>query len=168
MIKEENFKSAMRRTRAFVIRVEGVLTHDKFQVSDEGTPVYSLSQKDWLALNKAAAAHYFIIFLSSLPPDPICRYLQKNGFSSVHFECINPLLELEKEMIRHQIKQEEIAGIAAIESDSEWMKHCGVLCCTGDAVPPIIEIADYQSPYDGGSGALYDCIRQVMLVQGEW
>jgi len=168
MHKEENFKSAMRRIRAFVFRIEGVLTHDKYQVDGEGNPVYTLSQKDWLALNKAASAHYFLIFLSSLAPDSISRYLQKNGFGLVHCECENPLLELEKEMIRHQIKQEEIAGIGAIESDSEWLRHCGVLCCTGNAVPPIREIADYQSPYDGGSGAIYDCIRQVMLVRGEW
>lgn len=158
----------MRRVRAFVLRTEGVLTHDKFQLDSEGIPVYTLSQKDWLALNKAASAHYFIIFLSSLAPDPIGRYLQKNGFDSVYNECKNPLLQLEKEMIRHQIKQDEIAGIGAIENDSDWLRHCGFRCCTGDAVPQIREISDYQSAYEGGSGAIFDCIRQVMLIRGEW
>ena len=41
-------------------------------------------------------------------------------------------------------------------------------CCPNDAVPEVLDAADYISHKNGGKGCVRDVIEQVLKVQDKW
>jgi 3-deoxy-D-manno-octulosonate 8-phosphate phosphatase (KDO 8-P phosphatase) len=48
------------------------------------------------------------------------------------------------------------------------LKKVGLPACPMDAVPEVMEVARYVSPFDGGKGCVRDIIEKVMKLRGDW
>ena len=52
--------------------------------------------------------------------------------------------------------------------DYPVMRKVGLPCCPADAVPEILGLSKYVSPYRGGEGCVRDVIEKVMRLKGQW
>ena len=52
--------------------------------------------------------------------------------------------------------------------DYPLLRLVGLPACPIDAVPEVLEVAQYISPIKGGEGCVRDVIEKVMRLQGTW
>ncbi|MGI9159064.1 MAG: KdsC family phosphatase, partial [Saprospiraceae bacterium] len=52
--------------------------------------------------------------------------------------------------------------------DLPVMRKVGLPVCPNDAVPEVLDIAEYISPYKGGHGCVRDLLEKVLKLQGKW
>ncbi len=52
--------------------------------------------------------------------------------------------------------------------DLEAFELSGIRVCPSDAAPDLLEVADYISPFAGGSGCVRDMLEKVLRIKGLW
>jgi 3-deoxy-D-manno-octulosonate 8-phosphate phosphatase (KDO 8-P phosphatase) len=52
--------------------------------------------------------------------------------------------------------------------DLPIMRKVGLPVCPNDAVPEVLDIAEYISPYKGGHGCVRDVLEKVLKLQDKW
>ena len=59
---------------------------------------------------------------------------------------------------------DEIAYIGDDLNDLPCINYCGTTACPADAVPQVLEVADYVCSHNGGRGAVREFIDRILDV----
>lgn len=168
MIPTKNYKELLHQIRCFVFDVDGVLTDGSLYIQSDGTMLRKMNIKDGYALQLAAKSGYFIFVISGSTPEGVAKRLEKLGIDEIHIGVSNKLQQLEKLLLKHQVRFEEILYMGDDMPDFEVLQSCCLRTCPADAVHQIKEICQYISPAKGGEGCVRDVIEQVLTLKGDW
>lgn len=154
--------------RTFVFDVDGVLTNGNLLLTEDGHMLRSMSIKDGYALQLAVKKGYSVWIISGGKSEAVRLRLQKLGVHEVHIG-----IESKKELLQDIALSTSTtyAGVLYMGDDIPdyaAMKLCGLPCAPADAVPEILGIARYISPYKGGEGCVRDVIEKVLKLNGDW
>jgi len=59
---------------------------------------------------------------------------------------------------------DNVAYIGDAENDIECVEKAGFSCCPNDAIPEIKEKVDFVSTYNGGNGAVWEFVKEILKI----
>jgi 3-deoxy-D-manno-octulosonate 8-phosphate phosphatase (KDO 8-P phosphatase) len=162
-----SYKQKLTKIKTFIFDVDGVLTDGGVYLFQDEV-VRMLNSKDGYAIQYAAKLDYDIFVITGGNSVPVKDRLLGLGVKEVFLQSKNKKEVYEKLKSAYDLIDEEILYMGDDIPDYAVMELSGVAACPQDAAVEIKEIADYQSPYNGGKHCVRDVIEQTLRVQGKW
>ncbi len=158
----------LKRVKAFIFAMEGVLTDSRILVGDSGGRSNRVDSRDYYVLRLAVACNYPVIFIGERHEVAITRFLEEIGINDVFLNRYDKRTILHDWMAGKGLVAEQVLCMGSDLPDLRAMELAGFNACPIDAAENVKAVAAYISPYNGGAGALRDVIEKVMRLQGTW
>lgn len=158
----------LRKIKAIVLDVDGVLSPSTIPMDSEGMPVRMMNIKDGYALQYACRQGLVICIISGGKGDALEKRYSALGIQDIFLgipEKVSILLYWMKEKA---LDSEEIAYMGDDIPDIECLQASGLPCCPADAATDVKRICTYISQKAGGEGCVRDVIEQILKAQGKW
>ena len=163
-----NFKEELRRVRAFVFDVDGVLSSSRIILHPGHELMRSMNIKDGYAIHYAIRKGYPIGIITGGNSDSVAQRFNNLGVTDIYLKSRNKLDDLAEFLSRHGLEKDSILYMGDDLPDYLVMKEVGFPTCPSDAVEEIKAISTYISDKSGGEGCVRDVIEQVLRLQGKW
>lgn len=163
-----NTLELFKEVRVFVFDVDGVMTDGQLLITEEGHLLRSMNIKDGYAIQWAVKQGYHVWAISGARSEGVRTRLQKLGIEEVHIDIKDKVPVLKSLLQKHGISKEHLLYMGDDFPDLECMQFAGFPTCPADAVPEIIALSRYISPFGGGKGCVRDVIRKTMLLHDKW
>ena len=160
----------LRKIRAMLLDVDGVLSANVIPMSVEGEPMRTVNIKDGYSLHLAAQQGVLLGIISGGKTEAVRRRFLSLGLAAenIYLGSSVKIHDYRDFRDRHGLKDEEILYVGDDIPDLEVMRACGLPCCPKDAVPEVKAAACYISYADGGYGCGRDIVEQVLKAHGLW
>lgn len=152
----------------FVFDIDGVLTDGTVLLLENGIQARRMNIKDGYALQLAVKKEYRVCAVSGADSPLVIPRLHKLGIKEVALAVTDKKEWLEKMMITHGLRTEEVLYMGDDMPDLPAMTIAGLPACPADAVTEIREAAAYISPFTGGMGCVRDVIEKALKGNGHW
>lgn len=164
------FKDDLKRVRAFIFDVDGVISLQTQNLTEEGELIRTSCTKDGYAMMYAIRKGYIIAIISGGKSIGIQKRLEKLGVNKedIYLKVPNKLEALAEIMKRYQLQKEEVVYMGDDIPDYNVMLQVGIPVCPLDACEEIKSISKYISDVTGGNGCVRDIITQVLKARGDW
>ena len=160
----EQFKDV----KTFIFDVDGVLTDSSVLVMEDGKLLRKMSIRDGYALKRAVKAGYHVCIITGGKSEGVKTRLQGLGIKDIYLGASDKLECFEEYISTYELDPTHILYMGDDVPDYPVMKRVGLPVCPHNAVPEIIEIAQYISPLKGGEGCARDVIEKVLRLNGNW
>lgn len=158
----------LKKIRAVVFDVDGVLSSETIYLHPGGEPMRSVNIKDGYALQFAVKCGLIVVIITGGKTEAVRKRYEGLGLKDVYLGVAVKMREYVHLKEKYNLKDEEILYMGDDIPDYEVMNLCGCPCCPADAAPEIKEVALYVSHYKGGYGCGRDVVEQVLRAQGKW
>lgn len=164
------FKEELKKIRAFIFDVDGVLSHQSQNLTSEGELIRTSCTKDGYAIMYSIRKGYIMAVISGGGAPGVRERLEKLGVKSedIYLKIANKMEALEEIRQRYSLEKEEIMYMGDDIPDYRVMTQVGLPVCPLDACEEIKSIARYISDIPGGEGCVRDVIAQVLKARGDW
>ena len=158
----------LRKIRAFVFDVDGVLSPSVIPLSIEGEPLRMINVKDGYALQHAIKRGYLIAIITGGNTEGVRVRFNGLGITDVFMGVAKKLPILKEWMQQNNLMPEEVAYIGDDIPDLQALRYVGLPCCPYDAVWEVKDTSKWISKFSGGYGCVRDLLEQVMKIKGDW
>ena len=164
------FKDELKKIRAFVFDVDGVLSHQSQNLTPDGELIRTSCTKDGYAIMYAIRKGYIIAVISGGGALGVRERLEKLGFrpEDIYLKVANKTEALAEIEQRYSLDKEAIMYMGDDIPDYKVMTQVGLPVCPLDACEEIKSVARYISDITGGDGCVRDVISQVLKAKGDW
>ena len=164
------FKDDLKKVRAFIFDVDGVLSHQTQNLDMDGELIRTSCTKDGYAIMYCIRIGYIVAIISGGGTPSIQKRLEKLGVKSgdIYLKVANKQEALSEIIQRYHLQKEEIVYMGDDIPDHNVMLQVGVPVCPSDACEEIKAISRYISSITGGNGCVRDIIAQVLKARGDW
>lgn len=163
-------KERLKKIKAFVFDVDGVLTDGGVLADLSGELYRTFDCKDGFALRMAYMHGYHIGVITGGRSESIRQRFRSCGVKpeDVYLGSRAKIEDFKDFCARHELAHDEVMYFGDDLPDIPVMAECGCGVCPCDAVDEVKEIADLVSDRPGGKGCARSSIEMVMKAQGTW
>ncbi len=165
---KSEFKQDLKKIKAFVFDVDGVLTNGNLYIFPDGKLIRKMNAKDGYALKLAIQKGYKVGIITGGREKEIKLRLEKLGVHEVYLNANDKLPKLMDFIKKHNLKKDQILYMGDDIPDIEVLRYAHVSCCPKNAVNEVLNICNYISYKKGGEGCVRDVIEQTMKVAKKW
>lgn len=158
----------LRKIKAFVFDVDGVLSCDVIPLHPNGDPMRTVNIKDGYALQLAVKKGYEVAIITGGCTEAVQIRFSRLGIQHIYMRSAVKVHDFKDFMEKTGLSPEQIMYAGDDIPDYEVMTRVGLPVAPADAAPEIKEIAKYISSRRGGEGVARDVIEQTMRAQGHW
>lgn len=158
----------LKKIKAFVFDIDGVLSPDSIPLSPEGEPMRMFNIKDCYTIRGAIKCGYRVAVITGGKSEAVRSRLSVLGVKDIYMGSSNKIKDLIHYLEKAGIDRDEVLYSGDDIPDYQAMEYVGLAVAPADAAPEIKNIAQYISDKKGGEGVVRDVIEQVMKVQGYW
>ncbi|MDE7411005.1 MAG: HAD hydrolase family protein [Paramuribaculum sp.] len=158
----------LKKIKAVVMDVDGVLSPSLIPTSPEGEPLRMVNVKDGYAIQLAVKRGIRIAIITGAVSRGVDVRYRSLGVNDVYMGAGKKIGILTGWMADNSLQPEDVAYVGDDVPDYEAMRYVGLSVAPADACRDILDIADYISPYAGGHGVARDLIEQLLRAQGLW
>lgn len=162
------FKDELKKIKAFVFDVDGVLSHQDMSLSPEGELIRTSCAKDGYAIMYCIRKGYIVAIISGGGAPGLKERLEKLGITDIYLKIPDKVKALEEIMLKYTLHPEEIMYMGDDIPDYTAMTRIGLPVCPVDACEEIKAISRYISDIEGGKGCVRDVVSQVLKSKGDW
>lgn len=155
-----------RKIKLLVLDVDGVLTDGGLYYGDEGILMKRFSVQDGLGIKLAQAVGLEIGVITGLDQKPVEKRISELGIKHYYAGHHRKLPLFEKMCEEVGVAPEEAAYMGDDWIDLAVMGQAGLALCVPNAVPEVIEAADWMSTRKGGQGAVREAISFILDARG--
>ena len=158
----------LRKIKAFVFDVDGVLSCDVIPLHPNGDPMRTVNIKDGYALQLAVKKGYEVAIIRGGYREAVQIRFSRLGIQRIYMRSAVKVHDFKDFMEKTGLSPEQIMYAGDDIPDYEVMTQVGLPVAPADEAPEIKEIAKYISSRRGGEGVARDVIEQTMRAQGHW
>ena len=158
----------LKKIKAFIFDVDGVLSPDSIPLSPEGEPMRMVNIKDGFAINLAVKNGYGVAIITGADTENVRKRFSRLGVKDIYMKSRIKINDLNDYMQKTGYNPEEIIYAGDDLPDYQVMQTVGLSVAPADAAHEIRGIAKYISHCKGGQGIARDIIEQVMRAQNKW
>ncbi|GAB6975182.1 KdsC family phosphatase [Prevotella falsenii] len=158
----------LRKIKAIVFDVDGVLSLNTVAMNSEGVPVRTMNIKDGYAIQLAVKLGLKIALMTGGRNEEVRKRYAYLGVQDVFLNCNIKLNTWNAYLKENNLQTDEVIYVGDDIPDYEIMQRAGCACCPKDACADIKAISSYISDCNGGMGVARDIIEQVLRAQGKW
>lgn len=158
----------LKKIKAFVFDVDGVLSPTVIPLSEEGYPTRMANLRDGYAIQLAAKLGYKMAIITGGDSLAVKKRFSILGIKDIYLKAGEKLEIFRDWLERNNLLPEETVYYGDDIPDLKCMRLSGLPCAPRDAAWEARETAKYVSRFDGGYGCVRDVIEQVLKAKGEW
>lgn len=158
----------LRKIRAIVFDLDGVLSKSTISLGMDGTPLRTVNIKDGYAIQLAVKMGLNIAIISGCRIDAVRKRYEGLGMTDVYLGAAVKIKVYEEFLAKHDLKEDEVMFMGDDIPDLEVMRRVGCPVCPKDACDEVKDTSIYVSDYEGGCGCGRDVIEQTLKAQGKW
>jgi 3-deoxy-D-manno-octulosonate 8-phosphate phosphatase (KDO 8-P phosphatase) len=162
------FKEDLKKVKAFVFDVDGVLSKDYSPLNAEGEPMRTANIKDGFIIRYASEKGIPIAIITGGIADQVKLRYQRLGVKHYYDKVRNKMACMDDFMEKEGLQLSDILYMGDDMLDYPVMLEVGLPTCPSDAVSDIKAISKYVSDKAGGEGCVRDVIEQTLRAQGKW
>ncbi|MFW5755206.1 MAG: KdsC family phosphatase [Tangfeifania sp.] len=162
------FKEELKKVKAFVFDVDGVLSKDTSPLNEDGDPVRTANVKDGFAIRNAILFGYPVAVITGGYIERVPKRYERLGVKYFYNDARDKVVCLNDFLSKTGIEAENVLFMGDDLVDYTAMKKVGIPVCPQDAVPDIKAISKYVSHKNGGEGCVRDIIEQTLRAQNRW
>lgn len=164
------FKDELKKIRAFVFDIDGVLSHQDMNLAPDGELIRTSCTKDGYAIMYSIRKGYIVAVISGGGAPGIGERLEKLGLKKedIYLKTANKTVALQEIMERYNLQLSEVMYMGDDIPDYIVMTMVGLPVCPSDACEEIKSVARYISDIEGGNGCVRDVMSQVLKARGDW
>lgn len=163
-----NINYDLRKIKAFVFDVDGVLSANVIPLHPNGDPMRTVNIKDGYALQLAVKKGYIIGIITGGYTDAVRIRFERLGIEHIYMRSAEKTVDFHDFLQKTGVLPEEVMYAGDDLPDYEVMQQVGLAVAPADAAPEIKRIAGYITLCKGGEGVARDVIEQTMKAQGKW
>lgn len=158
----------LKKIRAFVFDVDGVLSCDVIPLHPDGDPMRTVNIKDGYALQLAVKKGYEVAIITGGYTEAVKIRFSRLGIRHIYMKSAVKVHDYRDFLEKTGLKPEEVLYAGDDIPDYEVMQLVGLPVAPADAAAEIKQIARYISLCRGGEGVARDVIEQTLKAQGNW
>ena len=158
----------LKKIKAIVFDIDGVLSSETITLSSEGVPLRTVNIKDGYAIQLAMKLGLRIVILTGANIPSIRRRYEGLGVEDIYVGCAVKIETYEEFLQKYQLTDDDVMYMGDDIPDLQVMRRVGCPVCPKDACPEIKEVSLYVSNRIGGHGCGRDVIEQTLRAQGKW
>lgn len=158
----------LKKIKAFVFDVDGVLSADVVFLSSEGDPMRTVNIKDGYALQLAVKKGYEVGIITGGNTEAVRVRFSRLGIQHIYMQSSIKIKDFEDFMCKTGLHPDQVIYVGDDIPDYDVMREVGLPVAPADAVPEIKSVAKYISLKRGGDGVARDVIEQTLKAQGHW
>lgn len=158
----------LKKIRAFVFDVDGVLSCDVIPLHPDGDPMRTVNIKDGYALQLAVKKGYEVAIITGGYTEAVKIRFSRLGIRHIYMKSAVKVHDYRDFLEKTGLRSEEVLYAGDDIPDYEVMQLVGLPVAPADAAPEIKQIARYISLCRGGEGVARDVIEQTLKAQGNW
>lgn len=158
----------LKKIRAFVFDVDGVLSCDVIPLHPDGDPMRTVNIKDGYALQLAVKKGYEVAIITGGYTEAVKIRFSRLGIRHIYMKSAVKVHDYRDFLEKTGLRPEEVLYAGDDIPDYEVMQLVGLPVAPADAAPEIKQIARYISLCRGGEGVARDVIEQTLKAQGNW
>lgn len=162
------FKEELKKVKAFVFDVDGVLSKDTSPLNEDGDPVRTANVKDGFAIRNAVLFGYPVAVITGGYIERVPKRYERLGVKYFYNNASDKVVCLDDFLNKTGIDAENVLFMGDDLVDYAIMKKVGIPVCPQDAVPDIKAISKFVSQKNGGEGCVRDIIEQTLRAQNKW
>ncbi len=163
-----NYIEPFRNINTFIFDVDGVMTNSDVLITEKGELLRKMSVRDGYAIRQAVNFGYNLAVITGGRSQGVEDRLRNLGILHIFSDVQDKFSVYEQYAYNQSIPKEKILYMGDDIPDYDIMRKVGVAACPNDAIPEILNIAQYVSPYKGGEGCVRDVIEKVLRLHGKW
>lgn len=163
-----NFKEQLRRVKAFVFDVDGVLSEQTMLLDTDGNLIRTSSIRDGYAMQRAVNKNYPVGIITGGEMTNVFKRYQKLGVNDIYLGSTNKKSDIIGFLTKYRIEASDVLYMGDDLPDLEIMKMVGFPTCPDDAVVEVKQISKYISNFSSGNGCVRDVIEQVLRLNKHW
>lgn len=158
----------LKRIRALVFDVDGVLSAETIQLHPSGEPMRTVNIKDGYALQLAVKQGLIVAIITGGNTESVRKRYEGLGVKDIFMKSSVKLPVYEQLLQTYGLQDQDVLYMGDDIPDYEVMSICGLPCCPSDAAPEIRKLSLYVSHLPGGEGCVRDVVEQVLRANGKW
>ena len=158
----------LKKIRAIVFDIDGVLSPSVVGPDDHGRPVRMSNVKDGYAIHQAAMRGLRLCIISGGDAEPMRKRFSGLGISDIFMKVSEKLPVLRRWIAENGFSEGEVAYMGDDIPDLPSLRAVGLSACPYDAAHEVQQTVRYISRFSGGYGCARDLIEQVLRAKGEW
>ena len=158
----------LKKIRAVVFDVDGVLSAETITLSAEGEPLRTVNIKDGYAIQLACKRGLIVAIITGGNTPAVRKRYEGLGVKDIYMGAGVKLVAYEEFVARHGLMDEEVLYVGDDFPVFEVLGRVGCACCPKDACAEIKEVSIYVSDRNGGCGVGRDILEQVLRAQWKW
>lgn len=158
----------LKRVKAFILDVDGVLTNGEVLVTEQGEQLRSFNIRDGYALQLAVKKGFSIAVITGGRSEGVRLRLEGLGITDIFMGIQDKITCFNKWLNEQQLQAGDVLYMGDDIPDLTIMREVGMAACPNDAVEEIKAVSHYISSKDGGKGAVRDVIEKVLKLQNKW
>nr|WP_286182019.1 HAD-IIIA family hydrolase [Desulfovibrio sp. Huiquan2017] len=155
-----------RKIKLLVLDVDGVLTDGGLYYGDEGLLVKRFNVQDGLGIKVAQAMGLEVGVITGLNQKPVENRVRELGIQHYYAGHHRKVPLFEEMCEKAGVDPQEAAYMGDDWIDLAVMRRAGLALCVPNAVPEVIEAADWISARQGGHGAVREAIAFILEARG--
>jgi 3-deoxy-D-manno-octulosonate 8-phosphate phosphatase (KDO 8-P phosphatase) len=163
-----NHLEAFKTVHTFIFDIDGVMTNNEILVTEQGELLRTMNVRDGLALKLAVQNGLRVAIITGGKSQGVVKRLQGLGIQDIFVGHSEKLEVFQKYVQDNELDPEGILYMGDDLPDYPVMRRVGIAACPKDAVPELLPIANYISPYEGGKGCVRDVIEKVLRLRDLW
>ncbi len=158
----------LKKIKAFVFDVDGVLSRDVVSLHPNGDPMRTVNIKDGYALQLAVKLGYEVAIITGGYTEAVRLRYSRLGINHIYMRSAVKIHDYHDFLQKTGVQAEEVIYCGDDIPDYDVMREAGLPVAPADAAPEIKAIARYISRFNGGDGIARDVIEQTLKAQGRW
>lgn len=158
----------LTKIKAIIFDVDGVLSKQTVQMSENGDPLRTVNIRDGYAIQLAVKLGLKICIITGAKTQNIKKRYEGLGVTDIYLASSVKIKDYDDYIWRNRLKDEEVMYMGDDIPDIEILRRVGCPVCPRDATPDVCNVCGYISSVNGGEGCARDVIEQVLRARGRW
>jgi len=158
----------LKKVNTFIFDIDGVFTDGRVFINNDGDLLRTMNIRDGYATKKASAAGMRILVITGGTSPGVEKRMLKLGASKVFSGIQDKSSVLDQLVESGEVKLETCAYMGDDMPDVDVVQRVAFGACPSDAIPEVLEVADYVSPKKGGDGCVRDVLEKWLKLHEKW
>jgi len=167
-VTDERLLNKIRRVKLLILDVDGVLTDGRIIIDDAGAESKNFNVRDGHGLKILMRYGVEVALLTGRRSQAVEHRAAELGIAEVHQGIWNKAEAFAEILQRRNLAPEETAYAGDDVVDIPVLRQVGFAVAVADAVPEVLQVADYVTCCGGGRGAVRELCEVILRAQGFW
>lgn len=164
-IRSPRLRQHLRRIRALVLDVDGVLTDGAMYYGANGEAMKRFHTRDGMGIALLQKAGVRVAFITGERSECVMRRAEKLRVEDVYLGVEEKGRALEEFLRKHSLKADETAYVGDDVNDLPCLSKAGIAIAVADAVPEVLDAADLVTRRKGGDGAVREVAEAILAAR---